>query len=71
MDGIYTRINLDNEEMLPILSIVKYELIQIEKVYSEVEKVFPIQLTDETLQQVSIPADLNDLWKKIQETSCA
>jgi hypothetical protein len=24
LDGIYTRINLDNEEMLPVLSIVKY-----------------------------------------------
>jgi hypothetical protein len=33
--------------MLPVLSIVKYELIQIEKVYAEIEKVLPCQLSDD------------------------
>lgn len=36
LEKIYTRINLEDTEMLPVLSIVKYELIQLEKVQSEV-----------------------------------
>lgn len=57
--------------MLPVLSIVKYELIQIEKVYTEVEKILPTQASDETAAQISMPADLSELWKKVLETSSA
>jgi hypothetical protein len=31
LDSIYSRINLDDCLMLPVLSVVKYELIQIDK----------------------------------------
>lgn len=29
LERIYTRINLEDVEMLPVLSIVKYEMIQV------------------------------------------
>jgi len=35
LEKIYTKINLDDIEMLPVLSVVKYELIQLEKVQGE------------------------------------
>lgn len=38
LERIYTRINLDEVEMLSVLSMIKYEMIQVEKMQSEIEK---------------------------------
>ena len=31
LERIYSRINVDDVEMLPVLSMVKYEMIQVDK----------------------------------------
>ena len=36
LERIYSRINLDDVEMLSILSMVKYEMIQVDKMQSEI-----------------------------------
>jgi hypothetical protein len=36
LERIYSKINIDDIEMLPVLSMVKYEMIQVEKMQGEV-----------------------------------
>ncbi len=60
LERIYTRINLEDVEMLPVLSIVKYEMIQVEKMQGEIEKwAGCTALEPETCE---LPVGLSEPW---------